>query len=184
MTSRRTHPARAAAVALALAAAATLAGACDTTYDFDGTTVGEDDGTGALRSRTSLQFVRGLYADLVGRSPERYDFAVSVNGTAAFSFPIDEEQLLVASLDAVGDPAPMRALIVKGLVRSAEVTLPAKGSVADPAGFIRDQFRRLLGREPNTYELAGFVREWQADPAVGPAAVIRALAGSREYQGQ
>ncbi|HVK75904.1 MAG TPA: hypothetical protein VM734_21380 [Kofleriaceae bacterium] len=165
-------------------AAALAAGACgDTTYRFDGTTVGEDDGTDrTLRSKTSSQFVRGLYADLVGRAPERYDFEVRSNGAPAFVLPIDEEAYLVNTLDGMGDPAPIRALVVKGLVESAEVDLPIKSAVGDPAGFIRDQFRRLLGREPNAYELGAFVAAWKADPAVGPKAIVRALAGSREYQ--
>lgn len=168
--------------ALLFTLAAALA-ACTSTYDFDGATVGEDDGIGnQVRSKSSSQFVRGVFADIVGRAPERYDFAVAFDGTPAFALPIDEETFLVNTLDGMGDPAPLRALIVKGLVHSREVTLPEKGAVADPAAFIRDQFRRLLGREPNTYELSAFVRAWQTDPAVGPRAVVRAIAGTREYQ--
>lgn len=165
-------------VALALGA-----GACDTTYDFDRATVGEDDGTtGTARSKTSSQFVRGLFADVLGRAPERYDFVVTVNGQPGFTLPIDEETFLVDTLDGMGDPAPLRSLIVKGVVESDEVDLPAKSAVSDPQVFVTDQFRRLLGREPNAYELAAFVEEWESDPAVGPKAVVRALAGSREYQ--
>src|SRR5690606_25247181 len=119
--------------ALALGAAA----ACDTTYDFDRTTVGEDDGTsGTARSKTSSQFVRGLFADILGRAPERYDFVVTVDGQPGFTLPIDEETFLVNTLDGMGDPAPLRALIVKGLVESAEVDLPAKSAVSDPKAFV------------------------------------------------
>jgi hypothetical protein len=82
----------------------------------------------------------------------------------------------------MGDPGPLRALIVKGLVESDEVDLPAKSAVSDPAAFIADQFRRMLGREPNAYELSAFVEQWQSDAAVGPRAILRAIAGSREYQ--
>lgn len=161
----------------------TVAAACDTTYDFDPAPVGEDDGISrAAQSKSSSQFVRGLFADVLGRAPERYDFAVSANGTPAFTIAIDEETFLVNTLDGMGDPAPLRALIVKGLVESDEVDLPAKSSVADPAAFVRDQFRRLLGREPNAYELSAFVEQWNTDPAVGPKAIVRAIAGSREYQ--
>jgi hypothetical protein len=168
--------------ALAAMAALTVA-ACDTTYDFDRTPVGEDDGNqGTLRSRTSSQFVRGLYADLIGRAPERYDFAVTVNGQPAFTLPVDEETFLVDTLDGMGDPAPLRALIVKGMVESDEVELPIKSGVGDPEAFIRDQFRRLLGREPGAYELTAFLEQWRTDPAVGPKAIVRAIAGSREYQ--
>lgn len=157
--------------------------ACETTYDFDGTPVGEDDNINRFaQSKSSSQFVRGVFADILGRAPERYDFAVTQNGQPAFTLPIDEETFLVDTLDGMGDPAPLRALIVKGLVESEEVDLPTKASVSDPAAFIQDQFRRLLGREPNTYELSAFVGQWTSDPAVGPKAVVRAIAGTREYQ--
>ncbi len=166
-----------------IASTALALGACDTTYDFDQTTVGEDDNnTGTARSKTSSQFVRGLFADVLGRSPERYDFVVTANGQPGFNLPIDEETFLVSTLDGMGDPAPLRALIVKGIVESEAVQLPAKASVADPRAFIRDQFRRLLGREPNAYVLSAFVNQWTTDPAVGPKAIVRALAGTREYQ--
>ncbi len=167
-----------------LVAIALALGACtETTYDFDGVTVGEDDGiSDQVRSKTSSQFIRGVYADILGRAPERYDFAVSQNGVLAFALPIDEETFLVATLDGMGDPGPLRALIVQGLVGSPETALPSRAEVADPAAFIRDQFRRLLGREPNPYELTAFVGQWHTDPAVGPRAIVRALAGSREYQ--
>jgi hypothetical protein len=165
------------------AATLALAGACDTTYDFDRTTVGEDDGTtGTARSKTSSQFVRGVFADVLGRAPERYDFVVTANGQPGFTLPIDEEAFLVNTLDGMGDPGPLRALIVKGLVESDEVDLPTRSSVGDPEAFIADQFRRLLGREPNAYELSAFVDQWQSDAAVGPKAIVRAIAGSREYQ--
>lgn len=168
---------------LLAAALVSLGAACDTTYDFDRTPVGEnDDSTGTARSKTSSQFVRGVYADILGRAPERYDFVVTQNGQPGFTLPIDEETFLVNTLDGMGDPAPLRALIVKGLLESDQVDLPAKSAVSDPAVFIGDQFRRLLGREPNAYELSAFVEQWQSDAAVGPKAIVRAIAGSREYQ--
>jgi hypothetical protein len=167
----------------ALVAAALALGACDTTYDFDRAPVGDNDNSaGTARSKTSSQFVRGVYADILGRAPERYDFVVTQNGQPGFTLPIDEETFLVNTLDGMGDPAPLRALIVKGVVEGEEVELPAKSAVTDPEAFISDQFRRLLGREPNAYELSAFVAQWQTDAAVGPKAVVRALAGSREYQ--
>jgi hypothetical protein len=82
----------------------------------------------------------------------------------------------------MGDSRPLRALLVAGLAASAEVGLPARGDVDDPAEFVGEQFRRLLGREPSAYELRAFVDEWRADDAVGPRTVVRALVGSREYQ--
>jgi len=73
--------------------------------------------------------------------------------------------------------------VVVGLLHSAEITIPAKTAVADSRTYIHDQFTKLLGREPNVYELETFAHAWETDPAVGPRAVIRAITGSREYQG-
>jgi hypothetical protein len=167
----------------ALVAAALTLAACETTYDFEPTTVGEGDDTDrALRSRTSSQFVRGLYADLLARAPARYEQEIIVGAGQAFRRPVDEERDLVGVLDGVADPAPLRALIIRGVLENPDVALPDKGVVPDPAAFIRDRFRRYLGREPNTYELAAFVDAWRTDAAVGPRTVVRALLGSREYQ--
>jgi hypothetical protein len=165
-------------IALALAVAA-----CgDTTYGFEEVTVGEDDGARAPRERSNSQFVRAVYGDLVGRAPESYEFAVSAEGEELFRFPVDEQSLLVDVLESMGDSRPLRSLLTAGLVGSAEVELPERDEVEDPAAFISDQFRRLLGRGPSAYELRAFVDEWKADEAVGPRTVVRALIGSREYQ--
>jgi hypothetical protein len=165
-------------IALALAVAA-----CgDTTYGFEEVTVGEDDGARAPRERSNSQFVRAVYGDLVGRAPESYEFAVSAEGEELFRFPVDEQSLLVDVLESMGDSRPLRSLLAAGLVDSAEVELPERDEVEDPAAFVSDQFRRLLGREPSAYELHAFVDEWKADEAVGPRTVVRALIGSREYQ--
>jgi hypothetical protein len=163
-----------------LAALLALA-ACQTTYDFAPVQTG-DDGARDPEPRSNSQYVRALYADLLGRSPEIYDFTVTAGADQVFGFPIDEQQMLVGALDATGDPTALRALLAAGLVRSEEVALPARDEIADPAALVRDQFRRLLGREPNAYELAAFVDAWDADPAIGPHTIVRALVGSREYQ--
>ena len=171
---------------LALVVAGGVAlGACETTYEFESTTVGEGDGTTReARSKTSSQFVRGVYADLLARAPARYN-PVLVFGAGAdqrATIPRDEERDLVNLLDGVGDPGPLRSLIVRGLLEDPAAQVPSKEAVADPAAYVRDRFRRYLGREPNPYELAAFVDAWRTDPAVGPRAVIRALLDSREYQ--
>jgi hypothetical protein len=165
--------------ALALAAAA----GCETTYEFDPVPVGEDGLARDPRPRSNTQWLRGLYSDLVGRTPASYDFSVVDGaGNPLLVFPINEQTYLLNALDGVGDPAPLRALIAAGLVRSAEVDLPEKADVGDPAVWIDEQFRKYLGRPANEYELQAFVAEWDADEAVGPRTVIRALVGSREYQ--
>ena len=161
-----------------------LAAACTDTYDYDPATAGEAEGDErALRGKSSSQFLRGIYADLLGRTPETYEIVISFQGTEVFRFPASEEALLSNSLDGLGDSLPMRNLIAKGLLHSTEITIPEKSSV-NARDYIRDQFRRLLGREPNTYELEAFAAEWDNDPAVGPRTVIRAIIASREYQSQ
>lgn len=167
-----------------LAALALALGACTDLYDYDPATAGEaEEGTRAPRAKSPAQFVRGIYADVVGRAPERYDFALRIDGQEVLRFPLDEEAQLVGALDGLGDSQPMRNLIAKGLLHSAEVTVPDKAAV-DPTEFITEQFRTLLGRDPNPYELAAFTTEWQREPAVGPRTILRAILGSREYQSQ
>lgn len=163
---------------------AALATACDTQYEFEDVTIGDDQTGRAPRAKSNSQFVRSVYADLIGRAPELYDLVIRFNGAEALRLPLDEQQLLVNALDAVGDPTPLRNLIVAGLVHHAEASLPDKVEVDDPEQFIRDQFRRFLGREPNAYELRAFADEWAADPKVNPRTVVRALIASREYQSQ
>lgn len=162
-----------------------LAGACaETTYDYDPATAGDvEGGDRAPRAKTSSQFLRGLYADLLGRTPESYDFVISANNAPLLRIPLDEEMQLSAVLEGLGDSLPMRNLVVNGLLHSTEITMPAKTGV-DAKQYIGEQFRRLLGREPNAYELGAFADEWAKDPAVGPRTIIRAIVGSREYQSQ
>src|SRR6185436_6700817 len=115
------------------------------------------------------------YADLLGRAPTTFDFTLKLNGATQFTLPLDEQAQLIGVLDGLGDGLPMRNVIVNGLLHGSEVTLPAKGSVTDARAYIRDQFTRLLGREPNAYELEAFADAWDKDPAVGPRTIIRAI---------
>jgi hypothetical protein len=171
-------------IALIAAAVAwlALAAGCDTTYVFDDIDLGDDHGARAPREKSNSQYLRAVYADLIGRAPEAYEFEIRVDGQELFRFPIDEQRALVQTLDGVGDPAPLRALLAAGLVHSSEIELPAKSEVDDPEAFIADQFRRYLGRDPGVYELRAFLDEWDADPAVNPRTVVRAILGAREYQ--
>jgi len=159
--------------------------ACTDTYDYDPASAGDQEGGAReLRGKTSSQFLRGVYADLLGRTPQSYDFVLSVNGVEQLRFPIDEESMLTNALEGLGDSVPARAVIVNGMLHSSEAAVPDKATVADAGEFVSEQFRKLLGRDPNPYELAAFTDAWQSDPAVGPRTVIRAIVGSREYQGQ
>jgi len=181
---RKSFVARLIGVAIAFTATLGVA-ACDKTYDFGGVTVGQDNASRTPQARSNAQYIRGIYADVLGRAPEAYDFVVT-DGTGAelARFPVDEQQMLVDALDGINDPDALRALIATGLVNSPEAGYPEKTEVSDPAAFITEQFQALLGRDPSTYELAAFVAEWKKDAAVSPRTVARALIASREYQSQ
>jgi hypothetical protein len=165
-----------------LLAAAMIAPACTTVYEFDEVDVGDESGGRTPQPRSSTQFIGAIFADLLGRTPEVQDFRITQGSTELLAFQLDEQDILVAALDAVGDPTPVRDLIVTGLLHSEEAAIPDKADVDDPADYIADQFRLLLGREPNGYELAAFLDAWDSEPAVGPRTIIRAIVGSREYQ--
>lgn len=167
-----------------MVAAALAATACTDTYEYEPATAGEAEGARQPRAKSSSQFLRGLYADVLARTPETFELVIRLDGAEILRFPLDEEAQLTTVLDGIGDSLPMRNLIAKGLLHSTEVAIPAKASVADPRAYIREQFRRFLGREPNAYELEQFAGEWARDAAVGPRTVIRAIVGSREYQSQ
>lgn len=167
---------------IAVALAALVAACGDTTYVFDDVGVGDDEAGRTPRERSNAQFIKAVYADLVGRSTEAYALAISNDGTLVFNLPLDEQQILEGYLGGLGDSRAARAILVAGLVEHAEIDIPDKGEVADPEAFIAEQFRTFLGREPSVYELESFAAEWAADSAVNPKTVIRALIGSREYQ--
>jgi hypothetical protein len=156
---------------------------CGISYEFEPATVGDDQAGRAPEPRTNSQFIRAVYIDILGRAPEVYDFSIEDGqGKELIKFPIQEQVNLVGALDSTGDPDALRAIVTAGLLGSAEVDLPSKSSVDDPRAFIRDKFRALLGREPNTYEAFAFEDAWKNDAAAGPRTVIRAIVGSREYQ--
>jgi len=72
--------------------------------------------------------------------------------------------------------------VVAGLVRSLEVDMPAKESIADPAAWISEQFRRFPRPGAQCVRARHHGARWSDDPAVGPRTVTRAIIGSREYQ--
>lgn len=167
---------------IVLVVAPVLGAACGTSYEFEPVEVGAEPEADAPKSKTNNQFIRTVYADLLGRSPTRFDFRVlDASGAEVNRFPIDEQSLLSVVLDSSGDTDPMRAVLVAGLVASPEAGLPEKEGT-DPDAFVTEQFHRFLGREPSLYEKARFVDAWRDDPAVGPREVVRAIVMSREYQ--
>lgn len=181
MKPRSTFP-RLAFALVPLAAATFALMACGKTYEFNDVPVGHDEAARVPKAKSNSQFIRSVYADLVGRSPEDFDFVVTDDqGVESSRFNVDEQSTLLQVLDGVGDPAPMRSVLVAGLVDSDEVDMPEKPEV-DAEAFVTDQFHRFLGRDPSTYELEAFVDAWNADPAVTPKVVVRAIIDSREYQ--
>jgi hypothetical protein len=177
------HPRpRLGAVLLLAAASLGLAG-CSYSHEYDPFTVGSDIEARAPEPLGNRQFVRGVYADVLGRAPGVHDFSVQdAQGNELYTFPINEQPTMVNALNGMGDPEPMRALLCAGLLGSSEISIPDKADVEDPGQFIRDRFRTLLGREPNAYEADAFEDAWLTDEATGPRTVVRAIVGSREYQ--
>jgi hypothetical protein len=173
-------------IAVALAAASMLAGAaCAESYEFDKVTAGDVDSEREPRPRTDGQFLRTVYADLLGRAPGQLEIEVAdESDQVLYTVPLDEQELLLLVLEGSGDADAMRSLVVAGLVESEEVSLPSREAVADPAAFVTEQFHAFLGRDPSAYELESFVTAWNEDPAVDPKVVVRAIVGSREYQSQ
>lgn len=165
--------------ALALASLAIACG--DTTYVFDDVGVGDDEAGRTPRERSNAQFIKAVYADLIGRSTEAYNLDITA-GANTLSLPLDEQQILESYLGGLGDSRAARAILVAGMVEHEEVDIPEKSEVSDVEAFITDQFRTFLGRDPSIYELETFTSEWASDSSVNPKTVIRALIASREYQ--
>jgi hypothetical protein len=108
-------------------------------------------------------FVRSLFVDLMDRLPEA-----------------DEAEPLREALDGLSDSTPLRCVLVRLLLESGRVTLPAKDTIDDPSAWISDLFRRWIGRHAREQELAAFVGAFH-DPACRPETVVYALLSSPEY---
>jgi len=121
------------------------------------------------RLRSSLpqpnhMFVRALHVDLMGRPPDEL-----------------ETQRFRTALDGLSDATPLRSLLARLILDSGKVRLPERGAIADPAAWIRGQFERLMGRQPEGGELAVFLQAFE-DPACRPATVLYAIVSHPEYQ--
>jgi hypothetical protein len=102
-------------------------------------------------------FVRALFVDLTGRSPEA-----------------SEARRIRSALDGLAEPAPLRSLFARLLTDSKTVQVPAKEALADPEAWIRGLFERLLGRPASADELATFVASL-SDAACTPRTVLYAI---------
>ena len=108
-------------------------------------------------------FARALFVDLADRLPR-----------------FEEAEPLREALDALADPAPLRALTARMLLDSGKLSLPAKQDLGDAQGWLRGLFPRLLGREASEAELGEFTRVLQ-DPAARVETVLYALVSSPDY---
>jgi hypothetical protein len=108
-------------------------------------------------------FIRGMFVDLCGRLPEK-----------------DEMEPMRYALDGLSDARPLRSVLVRLLLDSEAVEVPAKTAVEDPTAWVAERFRRLLGREANPDELRTFVTVFH-EPDCRPATIIYALTTNAEY---
>lgn len=69
-----------------------VVGGCTDVYDFNSTSAGDPDVSDeAVNGSTPTRFVRKIYADIVGRTPETYDVSLRFQGNELFRFVADEE---------------------------------------------------------------------------------------------
>ena len=117
---------------------------------------------GTLRTKTDVQFIRGLYVDLLDRRPAP-----------------DELQRLRGALSVMADAAPLRSVIARALLGEHQEAVPSRA--ADKGVFVTDSFLHYLGREPSAQERSDFTSA-MADPECSPAAVVQAIVTHWEYQ--
>lgn len=95
--------------------------------------------------------------------------------------PNEDVEALRGALDSLGDPAPLRSLVVRMLLDAEGTKAPRGPAVGEPGPWVAATFDRLLGREPTEAELAEFVGVC-SDGSDGPELVLYALLTSSEYQ--
>ena len=95
--------------------------------------------------------------------------------------PEEDVEALRGALDSLGDPAPLRSLIVRMLLDADGTKAPRGTAIDEPAVWVEETFLQLLGRKPTEEELAQFVSVCR-DGSDGPELVLYALLTSSEYQ--
>jgi hypothetical protein len=115
------------------------------------------------RRKTAAEFLRGAFADLVGRRP-------------SFS----ELSALVRAAKVVPGDAARNALVA-AVLDGGEARIPLLVDVSDPKAWVTDRFLRHLGRRPTPAEAAAYEKALR-DPDGGPALVVRALLTCPEAQ--
>ena len=114
------------------------------------------------RVRNDRQFIRGMYMDLLKRTPSYQELRNMRN-----------------AMQSMADPAPLRSVMAKVILDSGQASLPGLVSGRE-ADFVTECFRAYLARNPTQEENAAFV-EILRDGA-SARQVVRALVGSPEYQ--
>ncbi len=117
----------------------------------------------AGRELPNRLFVRALFVDLLQREPSA-----------------EEAETLRSALDGLGDPRPLRAVFVRMLLDSGQAPVPDKAALEDPTAWVRDQFRRLLGRDPSDEELREFCAVLR-EPACSPGTILQVLLSDPAY---
>lgn len=115
------------------------------------------------KPKTDHQFIRGLYMDLLARTPT-----------------YEELRNMRNALQAMAEPAPLRAVVAKVILDSGKAKLPECEKGKEGA-FVAACFTRFLGREPGQEEGPAFAKAL-AEGKATPVHVVRALVGSAEYQ--
>lgn len=95
--------------------------------------------------------------------------------------PEDDVEALRGALDSLGDPAPLRSLIVRMLLDAEGTRAPRGAQIGDAQEWVGVTFQRLLGRPPTELERTQFVKVCEAG-ADGPELVLYTLLTSAEYQ--
>lgn len=93
----------------------------------------------------------------------------------------EDVEALRGALDSLGDPRPLRSLIVRMLLDADGTRAPRGPAIGDPVEWIDATFARLLGRDPTELERTRFVEVCEGGPD-GPELVLFTLLTSSEYQ--
>jgi hypothetical protein len=113
------------------------------------------------RTKTERAFIRTLFVDLLDRVPEEEELRNARN-----------------ALRALADPGPLKAVLAKVLLDSPKAHRASDG---DAESFVKNQFVRLLARDPKPGELAAFKKA--LDEGTSRDTIVRALVTSAEYEG-
>jgi hypothetical protein len=114
-----------------------------------------------LRTKSERAFIRTMFVDILQRPPEEEELRNARN-----------------ALRALADPGPLKAVLAKVLLDSPKAKVDLGG---DAETFVKNQFVRLLAREPKPGELAAFKKA--LDEGTSRDTVVRALLTSPEYEG-